>query len=519
MTFSTFLKDPDNRLLLLVLLLLAAVIPAYTWHEDTSGFLTDDAGYLMMADFFSPYFEGNVYVDTLNMLRTRFPPVFPIVIALFGGGSQNMGAAHLATGVTFLLAALLLYVWVRTSLCRPKLALACLVVFALLPETLIYVLELRSEFLYLAFLLATFVALDAADRSERYRHELLLAASVLVGLCILTRVVGVCLLAAFLIHLFINRIPRKHLYAITAVALPACWHVIKAINDYSNMYTDDLARYASYDGLWRLLANDIPLNAWLMLTSWGTNFGAGGDASWFHEAVAAVLLLLALLGFATRIRARQPDAFYVIFYVAVYLVWPHPDHMTRFVYPLVPIGLLYIFVGTRLIAGIGKQAPVSIPLLNAGIVLLMLLLIVPNALSVTTRFMTPVPDHVPDDFRHTRGWLEGRDTQFIRKEVEIKSNVVSLLKRSARHLAENECIYADHRPLVMLYTQRPAIRLPSNLAPGNLRRCEYLFVMNLKAEHTPKYPLDVIEHERLELMDIQHDIKGEQQAYLFRIRR
>lgn len=517
--FSTFFKDPDNRLVLLILLLLAVVMPAYTWHEDTSGFLTDDAGYLMIADFFSPWFDGNVYVETLNMLRTRFPPVFPIVIALFGGGSQNMGAAHLATGMTFLLAALLLYVWVRTSLCRPKLALACLVVFALLPETLIYVLELRSELLYLAFLLGTFVALDAADRANAHRHELLLAASVLVGLCILTRVVGVCLLAAFLIHLFINRTPRKYLYAFTAVALPACWYVIKAINGYSNMYTDDLARYASYDGLWLLLTNDIPLNAWLMLTSWGINLGAGDDASLFHEAVAVGLLLLALIGFVQRIQIRRPDVVYVIFYIAVYLVWPHPDHMTRFVYPLIPIGLLYIFVGARLIAETAEQNPGRISWINAGIVLLMLLLIVPNALSVTSRFMTPVPDHVPDDFRHTRAWLEGRDTEHTRSGVEIKSNVVSLLKRSARYLDEHECIYADHRPLVMLYTQRPAIRLPPDLAPGNLKRCEYLFVMNLKAEHMPKYPLNIVEHERLELVDIQHDIKGEQQAYLFRIRR
>lgn len=514
---SILWKDPDNRLLLLILLALAAVIPMYTWHENTSGFLTDDANYLMMADFFSPYHEGNVYVETLTMLRARFPPAFPILIALLGGGSWNMGAAHLATGVTFLLAALFLYAWVRTTLQRPKLALACLVLFALLPETLLYVLELRSEFLYLAFLLAAFTAVNAAEHSERHRHELLLAASVFVGLCILTRTIGVCLLAAFVVYLFINRVPRKFLYAGTAIALPACWYVIKAINDYSNTYAEDLVQYASYDGLWRLAANDLPRNVWLMLNAWGTHLGAGGDAWWLQKGLAVLLLLLAMVGFALRIRRWRPDALYVILYIAVILVWPHPDHMTRFVYPLIPIGLLYVFVGVSAIAGAAGNVASRTAWANTITTALILLLTAPNAVSVATRFMSPVPDYIPDDFRHVRNWLTAKNTASVIRELEIKSNVVSLLSRAGGNLEEYECIYAVHRPLVMLYTQRPAVRLPSNLDPGNLTRCKYLFVMNLRAIKKPKYPLEVIDHDRLKLVDIQHDRKGNQQAYLFRI--
>jgi len=63
------------------------------------------------------------------------------------------------------------------------------------------------------------------------------------------------------------------------------------------------------------------------------------------------------------------------------------------------------------------------------------------------------------------------------------------------------------------------MRLPRDLSPGKLWRCKYLFVMNLVAEHGPKYPLDVIDHDRLELVDIEHDSQDRQQAYPFRIRR
>lgn len=518
MTFSILLKDRDSRLALLVLLLLAAVMPIYTWHEDTSGFLTDDAMYLIMADFFSPYFDGNVYVETLTMIRSRFPPAFPMLIALFGGGSQNMGAAHLVTGMTFVLAALALYIWVRTTLGRPNLALACLVIFALLPESLFYVLELRSEFLFLAFLFAGFVAMNAATRTRQYQHELLLAAATIVGLCILTRIIGACLLGAFVIHLFVHKTPRKAVYLTAAIVLPASWYAIKVINGYSNTYTNDLIGYATVDGLRQLVAHDIPRNAWLMLTSWGANFGAGDGTTLVQKALAALLLLLALPGFIKQFKRRQPDACFVILYVGVILVWPHPDHMVRFVYPLVPIGLLYIFVGAAAIAGYKKDAPALRHRGSAAIVLATLLLIAPNAFSVALRFTAPVPEHIPADFRHTRNWLEGGDLKTVHAGAEVKSNVIALLKRVGRHTKDNECIYADHRPLTMLYAQRPAIRLPVDLSRGNLIRCKFLFVMNLVAFHDAKYPLADISHDRLELVDIEHDSEGNQQAYLFEIR-
>lgn len=499
------------------MLLLAAVIPVYTWHEDTSGFLTDDGLYLLMADFFSPYYDGNIFVDFLVMEQARFPPVFPILIALLGGGSWNMGPAHLATGACFLLSALMLFLWIRRTLPASQAALGCLLVYALLPETLIYVLELRSEFLYIALTLTVLFLLQSARRSENHQHELLCGAAALVGLCIGTRTIGVCLFAAFAIHLFLERTKRKTLYLALAAAPPVFWYVIKTINGYSNFYVRDMLQFTTGDGAWQLITNDIPRNAWLMLTAWGRHFGIDTDSSWILQGVAALLLLLAIRGFWHRIRAREPDTYYVIFYILIIAVWPYPDHIVRFVYPLIPIALLYIFTGAS--RGPSSRMSAPVPFREAGLVFVMLILIYPNAIAVLERFTAPTPSYVPEDYRHIRTWLQRDNPEMNHEEADAKSSVVTLLKRVDQHLDENECLYAEHRPLTMLYSHRPVFGLPSDLSPGYLSRCKYLFVMNLVAGHKAKYPLYEIDHDRLQLVDIEYGFTGEQHAYLFRIRR
>jgi len=59
-----------------------------------------------------------------------------------------------------------------------------------------------------------------------------------------------------------------------------------------------------------------------MFAAWEDNPGVRGDASWFLEAFAVLLLSLTLVGFAQRLRQYRPDTFYVSFYVALILVWP-----------------------------------------------------------------------------------------------------------------------------------------------------------------------------------------------------
>lgn len=507
----------DNKwtdwLAAVVIFALAALMPFYVWHENTSGFLTDDGMYLLMADFFSPYYEGNALVHHLAMNNARFPPAFPLLIAILGGGSENMPIAHLVTGMTFLMCGGLLYFWIRQMPDQSNMALVCLLIYIALPETLIYVLELRSEFLFLVLVFAVFTLLESTQSSKK--QELLCLVAFLIGISILTRSVGICLLAAFCVYLWIHGISKKILYICIAAILPLCWQVIKIINGYSNSYLDDVIHYASFDGFWQLVTHNIPIYASLIYQAWLTNLGIGEEAEWFRKALGLLLLLLATFGLLHRIKGKHIDAYFLLFYITLISVWPHPNHMIRFIYPVSVTAIIYIFIGAFALKASIKEKWLLWS--RVATVLCTVFLIYPKASYAIEKFVTPLPDHIPDSYRLTRIWLQKNDLKKAHWNFEIKSNVVTLLRRVDDLIQARECIYSEHTALTMLYTHRPAIYLPSDLSPGKLNQCKYLFVMNLVVTHQAKYPLYEIDHDRLELVDIQYDINDEQQAYLFKI--
>lgn len=499
----------------LILAVLVVVFPLYTWHQNTSGFLTDDGVYLLMADFFSPFFHGNPAVVQLLMDQERFPPAFPMLIGLLGGGSGNMHAAHLVTCGTFLASAVLFYAWARRCLGARDTAAACVIIYAVLPMTLVYVLELWSEYLYMTLVFAALLVMDTAKRSEEHRRELLLACSLLVGLSVLTRMIGVALFAAFAMFLYGNAVRRKYFYILLAAVLPICWEMIKLINHYGGGYIGDLHRYLSPGGMVKLFLHDMPHNGFVLLESWGRHFAAGPGSWWGIRMLAGVLLVLALIGGVRRAAARAPDAFYVLAYIAVVLVWPYPGHETRFLYPLVPMGLVYAFAGLSALVPAPRMHRLA--WLRAGMTMTVLLMVFPNVVFVANRILAPVPSYIPEDYRHTRWWLEGDMTHAYYDAME-KSTVVRTIKRIGDHVSPIECVYSAHPVITMLYSQRLSIIVPRHASVDKLTSCKYLFVMNLESLYPPYYPLRRINLDKLTRLDSETDRLGRQQALLFRIR-
>lgn len=508
----------DNSTYWLFWLILAAmfvVLPGYVWHENTSGFLTDDGVYLLMADFFSPRETGNPLVQQLMMDQARFPPAYPVLIGLFGGGAASMQVAHLVTCGTFIASAVLFYLWARQALERKELAAACLVIYALLPRTLVYVLEIWSEFLYMAVVFAALVVLNLAERRRQHSRELLLAGAMLIGLSILTRTIGVALLAAFVVFLYTRGFARKYLYIATAVLLPVCWEVIKRVNHYGGGYGEDLAQYLSWDGAAKLFLTDIPHNAFLLFQSWNRHFAVEPESSWGMHWLSTALLLLALTGLARSAALKNIDFFYVVFYIPIVLVWPYPAHETRFLYPLIPFALVYMFAGLYVLVPGRAARPRWFS--QTVLVALTLSMIFPGLVFRVDRFFSPVPGYIPDDYRHTRHWLRSRDPEDAYRESEQKAVVVKAMKRIGSRVNPRQCVYSAHPVSTMLYSQRMSIIVPRNPAIDRLTSCHYLFVMNLETAYRPDYPLHQVDLDRLSLLYVERDRLGHSQAFLFRI--
>jgi hypothetical protein len=254
--------------------------------------------------------------------------------------------------------------------------------------------------------------------------------------------------------------------------------VVKTINGYGGGYSGDLEPYLSADGLRVLLFDDIPATALLLLDSWGRHFAAPPGSSWFHQGAAYVLLALALVGAAQRAARKAPDFLYAALYLLIVLVWPYPAHNTRFLYPLIPIALVYAFMGLSLVlSAAGKPLRQYAP---AALLLAVLAMIYPNVLFVTNRFLEPVPEHIPEDYRHTRHWLRGNDIERIHREADQKAAVIRTAQADQATLRRTQCVYAGHPVFTMLYSDRISIIFPRNGHIEKLWVCRYLIAVNLQ---------------------------------------
>jgi len=514
---SSNTNNKSHWLFWLTFAAMLAVFPAFAWQGYVAGFLTDDGTYLLMADFFSPYDGTQSAVEQFIMDQARFPPAFPVLIALFGGGSDNLHAAHLVNCATFLASGVVLYAWASRTLDSRNLGVACLAVYAVMPWTLVYVLEIWSEYLYLTVVLLALLLLDTTRHvaSQRRLRELLWGCALLVGVAMLTRTIGVALFAAFVVHLYLHPARRKYGYIVVAAALPVIWQVIKMVNGYGGGYGEDLAKYLSAGGLQTLLLEDVPRNAALLLQSWGEHFAVTSDSPWPLHVLAFALLALTLVGAVERARDRCADFYYAALYTVIVLAWPYPEHLTRFIYPLMPLALVYIILGIHRIApATGRLRRYA----SAAVVAALLAMVAPNIAYVVDRFFEPVPDYVREDYRHTRLWYRNTDLEDAIAKADQSAAVLRLLRRTKQHIGPRQCVYSAHPVSTMLHSDRISIIIPRNVSKGRLWGCPYLIAVNLHTAYEPNYPLRNVDPGRLELLDAERDSRGVQQAFLFKIK-
>ena len=103
--FSTLLRS-------VCVLGLGALVLGLAWHEQPVGVVADDAIYLLMADRLSPFAAGtsdSAFIDRY----THFPPLYPLVLAALGGGSEAILPARLVSAGCLMLGLLATWAWLR----------------------------------------------------------------------------------------------------------------------------------------------------------------------------------------------------------------------------------------------------------------------------------------------------------------------------------------------------------------------------------------------------------------------
>jgi hypothetical protein len=332
----------------------------------------DNAGYISLAH---SIVQGEGYRelwDPQEPPHTKYPPVFPLVLA----GAILLGAKSWVTlkmvPVAFtLLSVLFAFLWVRR---REGLGLAVGValLLAVSDGVLDYSRWILSDPTFLALTLGAFWALDRKQGQERTGAGL-----ALVIVAYFTRSAGLPLVLATAVWLGLRTRWRAFAAFAIAYSVPAVWWWLRGRaggrGEYVaefwllDPYQPDLGRAGMGDMLDR-----IGQNLQLYLTQILPE-GIVGLEGPFLPVLGIGLTLVALVGWIRRMQEDTGVAeIFLPLYAGLLLLWPVVWSGDRFALPLLPLLFLYAGAGlTWLLGAVGRRVRVG------GLLLAFLLLAAP----------------------------------------------------------------------------------------------------------------------------------------------
>jgi hypothetical protein len=310
-------------------------------------FADDSVSYLVMAQMFTPWREVSAAVASVFAHEAFHPPLYPLLLAI-SGAAHDFPLAHSLSALLLAACLPVLYALGARWLGDRRAAAAAVLAIVLLPAIWIHARGILSEPLFCLLLFAMLWTIDApwGQRARLNALALLLAALVL------TRTVGLPVALAYGAWAVCVRgtTPRSRLAeampVLFALAAYAAWILARpAVPDTNaGLALDRLAVLRASAEPWSAFAAGVARQAMAMAEAWAGSlllFWVEGQAA--RPALAGLVGMLALAGLAWRFVAGKADAWMVGAYLLVYLLWPFYDQMTRFLFPVLPVLVLYAF--------------------------------------------------------------------------------------------------------------------------------------------------------------------------------
>jgi len=487
--------------LLLCLALIGAGYLAWSWSPELAGFGGDNAAYLLAARHLSPYAAPSEVADYFAQ-RSIYPPLFPLLLAVSGGG-DSLTVAHLVAAGLMLGAFLLFYVWLRQSAVSSPVAICAMMVLALLPGCYFQALNVHSEGLYLVFSLGALWLAAAAQTKDGIAH--LWGAAFLVAAASLTRTAGIALVIAFAVQAMVRSPRRSWGPALLAVAPAPLWEL--AFKPGGASYVGNLHGLFGSHVVEGLLGS-LPDQVLALWGGWAANLLTSRSGIW----AASVLGVLGMVAALLRLIRWQLDGLYVAAYLALLLIWPYPAEATRLVLVILPVLLGQMLLlagasGSASTTGLRRAFP-WLPLAILAIYA------VPGALLTVQRFTTPVPAELRAS-RHSQGWFVA-DFRQAQENLLFHHVFVVSARDLARRVPAGECIYSIKPTVTAYYSGRISIGPPRGRAsPRDLlsavRRggCNYIFGVGFSSPTFPEmlYPLSQL-HEGVRMIRVYRSGSG-----------
>lgn len=488
----------------LLLLMLAGLYIFWTWNPEIAGLGGDNGVYLLTAQFYSPWSPPSLIAKHFAD-HSQYPPIYPLVLALLGGGDSIL-TAHLITTACLLLAFLAIRYWLVTLGLQKTTANLAVLLIALLPGTVKIAMFILSENLYL---LLSVLGLLLAFLSERRESSfLLIMAAIAIAVAALTRTVGISLAAAFCLYLAIRRPARALLSGFATLAPLAVFTWYKSIHATEQSgYLDALISHYHYDTGAKILAQ-IQTESVSLWQGWFANFEPG-----FAGYLMGFCLILSFLALVVRIYKRQLDGFYLLFYFGVILLWPYPAEAKRLIYVVLPIMVGQSFSLINYIPALSVGQIIIRPV--TLFILAMLVSSMPGTIVIAERFLQPLPQEL-EPYRRTKH-LYSADLQVAHSNLLNAKILLEDMKSLNDKLPEDAIIYGLKPSIISLYAKRLALLPPSEITAdnslqdaGDRSRPIYFYMMGITSPSspTPYYPFEKIK-DRLDILHVARIHDGE----------
>jgi len=194
---------------------------------------------------------------------------------------------------------------------------------------------------------------------------------------VLTRTVGLIPVTAYGVWALTRRAAiegrwRSLFPVIVAFAAYACWVAVRpaATSDsYAQIVAERAQLYLGAQGPVTALVALLLRQAHSMVEAWiGLLMLYWVEGSPLRAILACAVALIALGGLGWRFVQGKADAWMLAAYLATYLIWPFDDQMERFLFPALPILVLYAFAGLSVLGrrATAGRAVLALLLLSLG---------------------------------------------------------------------------------------------------------------------------------------------------------
>lgn len=469
----------------------------------------DHAVYLLAADHLSPFGVRSREVTQAALAYTYFPPLYPLVLGVTGATSAHIELAHAVT-VTFLVAAFIwFFVWTRYEAGSVFQSFLLTSIFAFLPTTFFQSFGILSETLYLWL---TLIAVWLLSRKDIPPSRLYMAA-IIIGLAAITRTVGIALIAAFAVYLFLSK-EKQWLRLVLCSLVPVfCWQVLKWLFGYQGGYLWILSAIAEGKPLLDFLLGKLATESRGLWIGWITSFD--------HTPVMMTLIVgsivgaICLAGTIHRAYLRKFDGIYLVFYIGVLMIWPSAPDARRFLFVVLPILLVHGFHFVSYL--VRRFLPAKLETFGYVYLLVIALIAFPATGLIFKRLEMAVEE---SNWKYARSlyWYSGENTNRVlernRLKISAYDKFVVSWRKIAKVVVKQKCIYSVDPTWLMLYADRPSYATPRATTRDQFlreaSRCRYVYVASyLRPPYSLFYPKEYVGDGRTVFVDHMEHMGGE----------